>query len=39
MQWKDYWGFWFGYGSDFEKFADDWVVDDEREEYLSFCRG
>jgi hypothetical protein len=32
------WDFWFGYGDDFEKFADDWVSDEEREEYLEYCR-
>lgn len=32
------WDFWFGYGDDFEKFADDWVSDEEKEEYLKYCR-
>lgn len=32
------WDFFYGYGSDFERFAADWVDDDEQEEYLAFCR-
>jgi hypothetical protein len=31
------WYFFFEYGDDFEKFADDWVSDEEREEYLEYC--
>jgi len=34
----DNWDFFYGYGSDFERFAADWVDDDEQEEYLAFCR-
>lgn len=34
----DNWDFFYGYGSDFERFASDWVDDDEQEEYLAFCR-
>ena len=33
------WDFFFGYGSDFERFATDWVDDEERDDYLAFCRG
>jgi len=32
------WDFFYGYGSDFERFAADWVAEEEREEYLAFCR-
>lgn len=28
----------FGYGADFERFADDWVSPPDRESYLDFCR-
>jgi hypothetical protein len=28
----------FGYSSDFEGFADDWVSPPDRESYLDFCR-
>lgn len=35
----DAWSFFFGYGNDFEKFADDWIEDHkEREEYLKFAK-
>ncbi|WP_077616874.1 hypothetical protein [Caenibacillus caldisaponilyticus] len=32
------WDFWFGYGSDFEKFAEDWVEPEEIDDYLAYCR-
>jgi len=36
---NDTWDFFYGYGSDFERFAADWIEDDEeRDEYLAFCR-
>lgn len=31
------WHFFFGYGDDFKKFADDWVEEGEREDYLEYC--
>ena len=31
------WHFFFGYSDNFEKFADDWVDEDEVEDYLKFC--
>jgi hypothetical protein len=31
------WGFFFGYGDDFESFAEDWVDDEEKEDYLGYC--
>lgn len=34
----DVWTFFFGYGDEFEKFADDWVDDEERKDYLQFAR-
>ena len=38
-QLDDLWTFFFGYGSDFERFADDWVPASERDPYLKFCEG
>lgn len=32
------WHFFFDYGDDFKKFADDWVEPEEQENYLQFCR-
>ena len=32
------WDFFFGYGDDFEKFANDWVCEEEREAYLSYAK-
>ncbi|MFS8630716.1 MAG: hypothetical protein LOD92_06120 [Bacillales bacterium] len=34
----DMWEFFFGYSSDFEKFAADWVDESEVEDYLGFAR-
>lgn len=31
------WHFFFGYGDDFEKFAEDWVEEEEQEDYLKYC--
>lgn len=31
------WDFFFGYGNDYKKFADDWVADEERNDYLKYC--
>lgn len=31
------WDFFFGYGDDFKKFADDWVDENEVEDYLNYC--
>lgn len=31
------WGFFFGYGDNFESFAEDWVDDEEKEDYLGYC--
>ena len=31
------WHFFFGYSDDFKKFADDWIEDEEKEDYLSYC--
>jgi hypothetical protein len=31
------WGFFFGYGDDFESFANDWVADEEKVDYLKYC--
>jgi len=31
------WGFFFGYGDDFESFAGDWVADEEKADYLKYC--
>jgi len=34
----DTWAGFFGYGSNFEEFADDWILDkSDRESYLRFC--
>lgn len=33
----DTWHFFFGYGDEFEKFAEDWVDEDEVEDYLNYC--
>lgn len=33
------WTFFFGYGEDFEKFASDWVDEEEVSEYLAYCLG
>lgn len=32
------WDFFFGYGDNYEKFADDWVDQSERADYLEFCK-
>jgi hypothetical protein len=32
------WRFWFGYDDNYDKFADDWVTDEERGDYLTYCR-
>jgi hypothetical protein len=32
------WGFFFGYGSDFERFAADWVDETEVDDYLGFAK-
>lgn len=34
---NDVWHFFFGYGTNYEKFADDWVEEEERENYLKYC--
>jgi hypothetical protein len=31
------WGFFFGYQDNFESFAEDWVDDEEKEDYLGYC--
>lgn len=31
------WSFFFGYGDDYVSFAEDWVDDDEKEEFLKYC--
>lgn len=31
------WYFFFDYGDDFKKFADDWIEPEEQEDYLRFC--
>lgn len=33
------WMFFYGYADRFEAFADDWITDDERDEYLQFSKG
>lgn len=43
VEWLDYekiddtWHFFFSYGDDFEKFAEDWVEEEEQENYLQYC--
>lgn len=32
------WHFFFGYGDNYELFANDWVEEEERENYLQFCK-
>ena len=32
------WGFFFGYGDNFESFMADWVDDEEHKTYLAFCK-
>ena len=32
------WHFFFGYGDDFETFADDWIEEKERKDYLTYCK-
>ena len=32
------WHFFFGYGEKFEKFAEDWVAEDEVHDYLNYCK-
>lgn len=32
------WHFFFGYDDDFEKFAEDWVEEEEQEDYIQFCK-
>jgi hypothetical protein len=32
------WGFFFGYGDNFESFAEDWVDDEEKADYLEYCK-
>ena len=34
---NDVWHFFFGYGDNFEKFAEDWVEEEEVESYLKYC--
>lgn len=34
---NEVWNFFFGYGDDFERFANDWINEEEKEEYLGFC--
>ncbi len=36
---NDTWEFFFGYSSDFEKFASDWVDESEVADYLGFAKG
>ena len=35
---NDTWHFFFGYGEKFEKFAEDWVEENEVEDYLNYCQ-
>jgi hypothetical protein len=35
---NDIWGFFFGYDDNFEKFADDWVTEEEKESYLEYVK-
>lgn len=32
------WYFFFGYGDDYESFADEWVEEEEQESYLNYCK-
>jgi hypothetical protein len=34
----DYWNFFYGYGKDYEKFANDWVVPEDRDDYFEYLR-
>lgn len=31
------WHFFFGYGDNYELFANDWIEDEEKEDYLNYC--